>query len=450
MAFLHKMKLAFFAGSLLLLGGCLVDETSTYSSEDRELYYNYRLLTAYWIYQDSLEPYSYYVGKGDGKDYGDVVALYEFVAKYDPFSHYFTPEYYQLAYDYLFTSGGGAMIGIEMKTLSSGDGDTIVVKRVYPNSPAETAGLQEGDKILTANGQDVTGSDVLTRYSTITKGDAGTQVTLQVLRGSETKTYTMAKVKMTLPTVFLDSLDGVPVIEVTEFTETTLDSSGTLGEFRAVLKEIQGAKAAVIDLRQNPGGSVNHCVAMSDDLIRSGVIIRASNHYYDNALGRPAVDTVEEVATAGGLGEETQWVFLADSGSASCSEIMLSAVQTRLQATVIGDTSYGKGVGQLYGETLAGGLAGVTSLQFFDEDWYSYHRIGIIPDEVIMDVDSALARAVAIAQQKSGALTKRSLTVPSVTASTRALSAQLAERRRNVRGPGGAWKWTDTKLKIEN
>lgn len=430
---------------VLLLGTLFIGCSQTVGGNDSssnlsELEYNYGLLNYFYVYNSEIQPLANYEGQGSGEPYGDVLAMYASLS--DPFTRYFTPTQASAVYDYLSTSGGGALIGIEMNVLVDSLGpDTIVVKRVYPGSPAESAGIMSGDRIVSINGTQVTGENVLDTYQTLAAGGAGTVVNLGMRRGTTDLTASVTKVEMALPTVFVDSLDGIPVIQITQYTETTIDTAGTQSEFRTALRQIAGAKAAVIDLRGNPGGSVDHCLAMSDELVPSGVLIREVQHYYDDTLHRAVIDTSAAMATAGGLGESIQWVFLADSGSASCSEIMLSAAKTRLGSYVIGDTSYGKGIGQYYMWTQAKGLAGITAIQFFDQDWYTYHKIGIIPDERITDPDSALARAVVIAQQKASALTKRTATPPTL-AAARTLGQALAVRRQDSQtAEGGAWRF---------
>ena len=279
----------------------------------------------------------------------------------------------------------------------------------------------------------------------------GTQVNLVVRRGEENLSFAVVKVEMSLPTVFVDSLQGIPVLQVTEFAETSIDSGGTLVEFSAALREVKGSPVAVLDLRGNPGGSVDHCVAMADELIADGVLIREVGHSYDEKLGKSAVDTVNYMAKAGGLGEGIQWVFLADGNSASCSEILLSAARTRLKSAFVGDTTFGKGIGQYYMWTWAKGLAGITAIQFFDEDWKSYHHLGLAPDTVITNADSALARALSIALGKmpasGSALPRRIATLGY--AQVRDLSARLALRREESQtAEGGAWKKRELTLPL--
>ncbi len=439
-----RFLLGLVVGLVAALTGCNnATGASTGASESLELSYNYKLLSDIYLYRSELGSRDSYVGKGDADEqYGDVVALYASLT--DPFTHYFTPAQAEDIYSRLTSSASGALIGIEMKLVVSADTsapDTIAVHRVYPGSAAAAAGLRKGDKILMANGVDVTGANVSDRYTQATAGGAGTQVVLTVLRGTETLTFTMVKTELVLPTVFLDSLDGVPVVQITEFTENTSSDSGTTGEFRAILREMAGAKAAVIDLRGNPGGYVDHCLAMSDDLIASGTMIYELMRYRDDN-NKVHSDTLKAEATAGGLGEGIEWVFLADGNSASCAEIMLSAVKNRLGSTIVGDTSYGKGVGQFYDWTYAKGIAGITAIEFRDQNWLSYHKVGIAPDYRILNADSALAKAVSLAQEKAGAALTKSAAKVRVSASTRGLSTILGLRRQDAETSlGGAWRW---------
>jgi len=450
-----KMSIIIAMLAVAFLVGCTSKASEDYnpardpgsSDENDELYYNYLLLKYYYVYSDAeLKEYGSYEGMGSGEAYGDVLAMYGTLK--DPFTRYFTPQQAADVYNYYTTSGSGALIGIEMQVDSAGSSDTIVIKRVYPGSPAEAAGLAKGDKILAVNDVPVTGTGALSLFQANSAGDAGTKVKLTIQRGGQTQEISVIKAEMSIPTVFLDSLDGVPVIQITEFSEKTSDTAGTQSEFHKVLGKLADTKSAVIDLRGNPGGSVPHCLAMSDELIPDGIMIREVEHYYDDKMSKAVIDTNVSTATSGGLGEGIQWIFLADSGSASCSEIMLSAVQTRLGSTIVGDTSYGKGIGQYVMWTNAEGLAVITAIQFFNDKWDSYHHKGIIPSVLISDPDSALAYAVNLAKQKAGGLTKRTTTIQ-VGASTRELTARLSFRRLDSEtAAGGAWKWRES-IRVE-
>jgi C-terminal peptidase prc len=403
------------------------------------------LLEVFYLHAATeLESPESYVNQGDGSRYGNVVAMYESMS--DRYTNYFTPEEAARVWQAITSSGDGdALVGMEIKVQISENSDTLVINRVYKDFPAEKAGLRKNDKILAVNGVNITGKNILERYRELAKGDEGTLLTFVIQRGTAEHSISVRKVVKPPPTVFLDSVESVPVIQITQFTEETAIPGGTQVEFEKILKEIAGAQAGIIDLRGNPGGSVSHCLAMADELVSQGELIRQVEHRYREALKKPVIDTIRYMTTPGGLGAEAQWVFLADRRSASCAEIMLAAVKQNRKILQVGDTTFGKAIGQYYRYTPAKGISAITAMQFFDQNWESYQGIGIAPDKLILDPVEALAYAVKYIIAPEGTLAKRT-SADDLTPKIRALSQQMAER---IPAPapddfrGGAWKWVD-------
>jgi C-terminal peptidase prc len=334
-------------------------------------------------------------------------------------------------------------LGIELIVKKDESGtDRVFINRVYPDTPAEKAGLLKGDSIYKVSGVEVKGENVLEQFQAMIAGGEGIPINITVLRGGkEIDIPTMYKKTMYLPTVFLDYLNGIPVIQLTGFTTTTTNSQGTAGEFRDTLRKIAAdGKSAVgiIDLRGNPGGSVDQCFAIIEELVASDVYIRYEDHYFDNTLQSPVIAYVQEYAKTGGLGEQTQWVFLADGDSASAAEILLTAVIDCRGAKVYGTQTYGKGTGQYYIETIEDGLSAVSALKFYDKNWNSYHGTGIIPDVKEEDPKLALEKAAAYA----ASLTENRAVgaVRFSPADIQALSTRLIERQQKT-APGGSWRF---------
>jgi C-terminal processing protease CtpA/Prc len=327
-------------------------------------------------------------------------------------------------------------------------------------SPAEAAGLIKEDRIIKINGVDLTalpalkGSALLTKYQEAAAGDT---VSLTILRsGAAKKVGPVTKEVMRPPTVFLEYAEGIPVIQITEFStlsgydEAALDkTSNTIKELRAALTEVKKKgtpPVGIIDIRGNPGGELNQCYDAIDELVASGIYIQIEQHDVNEELQTPVIIKTPQQAKPGGLGEDIPWIFLADSGSASAAEIMLFAVKNcRPETYIIGETSYGKGVGQFYNLTpIAGGLFGITALKVFDKDWVSYHGIGIVPDEPTDSAD-ALEKAVEYALSKHPqARSALDAAAPIDRAALRALNDQLTVRQIPPGGiRGGAWQLLD-------
>jgi len=294
------------------------------------------------------------------------------------YTRYFEPAKADDRLDYIQNSEHYYSFGFERVLI----GDTLVVTAVYPISPAASGGLRKRDKLLFANDVPLTGEHAKDYKNTDTLFQANT--IFQVLRGDEIVPLSaMQKKEVLSSTVFLDTLFGVPFISVTEFTTNTNNPQGTYQEFKNALQEIKGVKSAVIDLRSNPGGSIYHCTKMAAELSPPNIemIYDISHFPYHN---KNIIDTLHYFAkdflNKPGDGIEIKWVVMIDARSASCSERFAAILKsTRPETIFVGQTTYGKGIGQNYIKTYLGGLAGITSLQSYYPNGETFHEIGIDP-----------------------------------------------------------------------
>lgn len=209
-----------------------------------------------------------------------------------------------------------------------------------------------------------------------------------------------------LPSVFVHQLEsGFSLIQVTEFLRVSIekvysDTAGTWREFRNALRETEGDSVTLIDLRNNPGGSVAICLAMADELVPEGRVLIASENHASPWSGEPLFQTT--VSTAGGLGENRRFLFLANNWSASCAELMLAAVRGNRDDRFVGTTTYGKGIGQSLWTLPDGGMLRATSLRFWGPDGGSWHGEGLHPDVVVEERGAQLSVALAEAHQMAG------------------------------------------------
>lgn len=383
-------------------GANISTDTSSSSSTvaaDSEFEYNYEMLEYLYFNEASeLDSRSYYTTNVAGsayygKEYAATRYMYSQMS--DLFTRYYTPAYYDYLMTLLTQSESETSIGMKVDS-------TLKVKLVYPNGSAESAGIQKGDSIISVDDIGISSYSVYERLvdsSTVTMHSIGFQ------RGDSSFTVSLSKTELLLPTVYLDSISGIPVITVTEFTDSTSDPKGTDHEFELILSETKGASATVLDLRGNGGGSVPKCIAMAEMLLPKNdtAIVEVSTDI-DTLKMKQKKDTLYYTASTNGIGSGRYYVLLLDTGSASCTEIFAAAITTNLQSPVVGTISYGKGIGQYYMTTYAKGLAGITGLHFFDKNGDNYHTYGILPDYEISDTDSAMAKAVELAK---GATEKR-------------------------------------------
>jgi C-terminal peptidase prc len=374
--------------------------------QERELNYNYRLLEAYFYHPERIKQYEEYRGM-------EVDSMYESLKDYfcganylgncgARYTFYLPPEESDGKIDEIENTKKYYSFGFEIYVQK----DTMVVSAVYPISPANEAGLKKRDRLLFANGVSLIGEDVID--SLLNADELFTDPTaFKVLRGEEIVPLPeMRKREVQKPTVYLDSIEGIPLIRVTEYKVNTNNPKGTYAEFKNILQEIKGAKAAIMDLRNNGGGNIGHCTAMAAELVPlNSELVYDEQHYYDNRRGN-VIDISHEFAKnylkQEGEGVNIKWVILINRGSASCSERFIAAVKyNRPETVVIGQTSYGKGIGQIYTKTYLGGLAYITCLQTFYPNGETFHNIGIIPDIPTdpEDKDAPLYKAVETVQR---------------------------------------------------
>lgn len=206
-----------------------------------------------------------------------------------------------------------------------------------------------------------------------------------------------------LPTVFVDSVaPGLSLIQVTEFRRVTIknypgDTTGTWREFRQALWQTRHEEVTLIDLRNNPGGSVMICLGMADELVPDQRVLVTQENRAAPWNGKPLLSSLP--SSGGGLGEERRFVFLANHRSASCSELFLASALGNREDRFVGQTTFGKGVGQSLWTLPDGGMLRATSLLFWAPDGISWNGVGIAPDVEKHDREEQLQAAIELAHQ---------------------------------------------------
>ncbi|MDR2594398.1 MAG: hypothetical protein LBC87_06485 [Fibromonadaceae bacterium] len=418
-----------FCGLLIFACGHVGSEIS--GDDDQELYQNYLLLKAYFFHPERIKEYEEYRSMKIDSIYKKVDSMYKSLDDYFCGAHYVGDirdcQKYTRYYPPEKTNDKINEIEKTERYYSFGflrdgnkSGDTMIVWWVYPISPAATAGLRKKDRLLSANGISLTGLDLAGKDSIYLENDDPFKdsTVFVVLREGKTITLpAMKKKEVPEPTVYLDSLDGIPYIRVYQYKLSTNNPRGTYYEFYNILQEINGAKAAIMDLRGNPGGNMGHCTAMASELVPLNTLLLYDvEHYHDRKRGN-VIDTSYEYARdylrRDGIGINTKWVILMSRGSASCSERFAAAVKyNRPETVVIGQTSYGKGIGQIYKETYMGGLAYITCLQTYYPNGETFHNIGIIPDIETEPGNMEVLRNEAIKAARSFGAAAKPLAMP--------------------------------------
>ncbi|HEX7981856.1 MAG TPA: S41 family peptidase [Gemmatimonadaceae bacterium] len=258
--------------------------------------------------------------------------------------------------------GGVGMLLEEQKTPTS---TTVVVSRIFPNTPAETGGVREGDRIIKVDSLSVADAKI-DKVSDALRGIAGTTVKVTFLRPgvAEPVKLQFKRAVIHVPAVpFTTMLDGnVGYIPLQTFNENTAE------EVENAAKKLvaDGAHSIVLDLRDNGGGIVDQSLAVSSLFLKPGqaiVNVRARN-------------TPDEIARASDeqLSVQPPMVVLTDGGTASASEIVAGALQDHDRALVVGTTSFGKGLVQSVFPLDAGYALKITTGKWYTPSGRSIHR----------------------------------------------------------------------------
>ena len=273
----------------------------------------------------------------------------------------------------LMVSVNGNYVGIGIYMTKNADGDIIVLLPIE-GSPAEEAGLQTGDIIVKVNGTECHNLE-LAEVSNMVKGEEGTTVNIEILRGEETLNLDVERRTVELKYVDSKVLEGnIGYIEMLSFDE---DCTTKVKEEIEKLKK-QNITSLILDLRDNGGGLVTEAVAMSEIFVKKGDIILNS---YDKE-GKEKV-----TKSTNSNPEKMNIVVLVNGNSASATEIFAGAIQDNKVGTIIGTTTFGKGVMQEVQPLTIGGALKVTIEEFKTPNKNKIHEVGIKPDIEVKNED---------------------------------------------------------------
>ena len=261
----------------------------------------------------------------EDKENGLYKGLFESLG--DVYSCYYTPEEYKI----LAEQTKGVYYGIGAYVSQDVETGICAISGVIKNSPAEAAGLMEGDLIYKVNGEDMSGLDLDEVVSHI-RGEEGTEVTLTLVRNGEEIEVSLKRAKVDTPTVESEMLDdGIGYLQITEFDDVTV------GQFNENLNALkgQGMKGLIIDLRGNPGGSVTSVCSVADQLLPDGLIF-----YMEDRDGNRTEYNCE------GVDFGLPLVVLVNEYSASAAEILSGAIKDSGIGKLVGKKTFGKGIVQ--------------------------------------------------------------------------------------------------------
>lgn len=269
-------------------------------------------------------------------------SIEQMLARLDPHTSYIPLQNAAMAKSQLEADFDG--IGVEFNIFK----DTIHIIMPMAQSPSEIAGLQAGDKIIKVDGENMTGKKIdNSKIFKKLRGKKGTKVTIEIARKNNKNLLPFIVTRDKIPSLsvhsymvdnqeFNEKNEKIGYIKITKFADKTYDEFSTA---LAKLKKL-GMTQLLLDLRDNPGGYMNHAVKIADEFLKDKSLIVSTK-------GKGGKFKKEDFATSKGTFESGKIVVLINEGSASAAEILSGALQDNDRATVVGRRSFGKGLVQM-------------------------------------------------------------------------------------------------------
>ncbi len=290
----------------------------------------------------------------------------------DPYSVYYTKEEFQE----MMESTAGTFCGVGLYLSQDAETGIVKVSRPISGTPGEAAGILAEDILIKVDGEDIAGQTLDVVVSKV-KGEEGTHVLLTFMRGEEELEFDVVRAKIQVQTVdheMKDEANKIGYIRIAEFDDVTYS------QFMEALEDLksQGMKSLVLDLRSNPGGNVSTVCQIADELLPEGLIVYTE----DKNRNREDMKSDANQAYTGPM------VVLVDGNSASAAEILTGAIKDYGLGTIVGTTTFGKGIVQRIIPLGDGTAVKITVEDYYTPKGNNIHKIGIEPDvEVEFDSD---------------------------------------------------------------
>lgn len=257
--------------------------------------------------------------------------------------------------------GIGAQVGVR--------DETITLVKILAGTPAEQAGLKAGDKVLTINSEttkDWTTEQAVERI----RGEVGTTVKLGIERDGQAMDMTITRAEISVDSVTSEVRDGIGYMTITRFDQET----GQLAATAAQSFKEAGVKGVILDLRGNPGGYLSAAQDVSGIWLSKKLVVVEKT-------GDKVIDELRSRRNA--VLEGVPTVVLVDGNSASASEIVAGALHDHKAATLVGETTYGKGTVQRLITLTNGAVLKVTVARWFTPNGLNLSKVGITPDHTV-------------------------------------------------------------------
>ncbi|MBR3771124.1 MAG: S41 family peptidase [Clostridium sp.] len=374
--FLCGMAFALCLGTLVVVGNRVgwfdwIYQTSTGSEkitnvERRQTLQKLGLLERYIdrFYLNDLEADDY----ADGLYKGLVSSLDDRYAAY----------YNKEEYSSINAANEGKYVGIGCSVSFDKETGAFTIIKPYTDGPADKAGICSGDILVSIDGEPVAGKD-LSEVVSIIKGEAGTEVSIEIQRGKSPKTMNMVVTRneVETKTIIYTMLDHkIGYIGIAGFKENTVE------QFEKAVDSLvkDGMVGLIMDVRNNGGGALTSVVAMSNRILSDGLIVYTRDKY----------DKGQEYYADDKQSLDVPMVLLVNGYSASASEVFAAALKDHGVATLVGTKTYGKGIVQSIFDLEDGSAIKLTTSKYFTPNGYNIHEKGIEPDIVVeQKVDDA-------------------------------------------------------------
>ncbi|MFA5577378.1 MAG: S41 family peptidase [Tissierellaceae bacterium] len=286
----------------------------------------------------------------------------------DPYSNYMTEDEYNSLIEQ--TSGVYAGIGI---VVTPGEDNLITVVSPIEGTPGERAGIRSGDKIISVDGKEFAGENMEDAVK-VMKGDPNTQVILTIMRKNRSGANEIFDLEITREIIRLITVKSNIIDEDIGYIKIVSFDDLTYKDFKSELDKLgrKNIKGLIIDLRNNPGGLLDVTAQIADELLGEGDIV-----YTETKDGkREYLRSKKSMVTY-------PLAVLVNEGSASASEILAGAIKDHERGSLIGTTTFGKGVVQRIKDLGDGTGLKLTISEYFTPNGTNIHGIGIEPDIVV-------------------------------------------------------------------